>query len=177
MIGLPNTPAQQADGSLDSPLIGSVGLRQRVTHGAKNQRIMARDNYTCVYCGCDLLASLDALINSSIDHVVPRAAGGTHDTTNLVACCSACNRLKTNVPALTVGEGQVIVTRHRAILIPLLRHRIAELGFEFLRQAEPSFPAPLFVDAASVLAGQVDGIRQAVETINRFAEVMQGGAL
>lgn len=49
--------------------------------------VLARDNYTCQYCGVrhrDL----------TIDHVVPRWAGGPHTWDNLVACCRRCNLKK-----------------------------------------------------------------------------------
>jgi 5-methylcytosine-specific restriction endonuclease McrA len=44
--------------------------------------ILARDRYVCAYCGAPA---------NSVDHVVPRAAGGTDRPTNLVACCTSCN--------------------------------------------------------------------------------------
>jgi 5-methylcytosine-specific restriction endonuclease McrA len=49
--------------------------------------ILARDNYTCQYCG---IRGKDL----TIDHVVPRWAGGPHTWDNLVACCRRCNLKK-----------------------------------------------------------------------------------
>jgi len=49
--------------------------------------ILARDNYTCQYCG---VRGKDL----TIDHVVPRWAGGPHTWDNLVACCRRCNLKK-----------------------------------------------------------------------------------
>lgn len=51
-------------------------------------RIVARDGHQCQYCGVhdDLTA----------DHVEPMTRGGTHEDTNLVACCLTCNRKKSN---------------------------------------------------------------------------------
>lgn len=49
--------------------------------------ILARDNYTCQYCGArgrDL----------TLDHVIPRWAGGPQTWDNLVACCRKCNLKK-----------------------------------------------------------------------------------
>ncbi len=49
--------------------------------------VLARDNYTCQYCGCrnkDL----------TIDHVIPKWAGGPNTWDNLVACCRRCNLKK-----------------------------------------------------------------------------------
>lgn len=49
--------------------------------------ILARDNYTCQYCG---VRNRDL----TIDHVLPRWAGGPHTWDNLVACCRRCNLKK-----------------------------------------------------------------------------------
>ena len=49
--------------------------------------VFARDNYTCQYCGStgkDL----------TIDHVVPKRAGGGMQWENLVTCCRRCNTKK-----------------------------------------------------------------------------------
>jgi 5-methylcytosine-specific restriction endonuclease McrA len=49
--------------------------------------ILARDQYTCQYCGAknkDL----------TLDHVTPRWAGGQNTWDNLVACCRRCNLKK-----------------------------------------------------------------------------------
>lgn len=49
--------------------------------------VLARDNYTCQYCG---VKGKDL----TIDHVVPKWAGGPHSWDNLVACCRRCNLKK-----------------------------------------------------------------------------------
>jgi 5-methylcytosine-specific restriction endonuclease McrA len=49
--------------------------------------ILARDNYTCQYCGHrghDL----------TVDHVIPRRLGGPTTWENLVCCCKKCNTRK-----------------------------------------------------------------------------------
>ncbi|MBS1719386.1 MAG: HNH endonuclease [Armatimonadetes bacterium] len=48
--------------------------------------ILARDNYTCQYCGSKK--------DLTIDHVIPRWVGGPHTWDNLVACCRRCNLAK-----------------------------------------------------------------------------------
>ncbi len=48
--------------------------------------ILARDNYTCQYCG--------SRKDLTIDHVLPRWTGGPHTWDNLVACCRRCNLKK-----------------------------------------------------------------------------------
>lgn len=49
--------------------------------------VLARDRYTCQYCG---IRGKDL----TIDHVVPKWAGGPHTWDNLVACCRRCNLKK-----------------------------------------------------------------------------------
>ncbi len=51
--------------------------------------ILARDDYTCQYCGERKRAL-------TVDHVIPRYKGGQHTWTNLVCCCMACNNKKGN---------------------------------------------------------------------------------
>ncbi len=51
--------------------------------------VLARDNYTCQYCGKQSR-------NLTIDHVIPREQGGETTWENLVACCPECNHKKGN---------------------------------------------------------------------------------
>ena len=55
----------------------------------KRDRVFARDDYRCVYCGKRFAA--DEL---SVDHVEPRVRGGDQSTGNLVTACKGCNTLK-----------------------------------------------------------------------------------
>jgi 5-methylcytosine-specific restriction endonuclease McrA len=48
-------------------------------------RVLARDNYTCVYCGKRA---------ETVDHVIPQNYGGSDLPSNLVAACWECNNLK-----------------------------------------------------------------------------------
>jgi hypothetical protein len=52
----------------------------------RRRAIYQRDRYRCVWCGC--YCSSDTL---TLDHVTPRAHGGTHATRNLVTACLSCN--------------------------------------------------------------------------------------
>jgi 5-methylcytosine-specific restriction endonuclease McrA len=51
--------------------------------------LLARDNFNCQYCGCDL-----EYRESTIDHVVPRSQGGVTSWDNVVSACHTCNRKK-----------------------------------------------------------------------------------
>lgn len=56
--------------------------------------VLRRDNHSCRYCGRS--APEVAL---TVDHVVPKALGGSDDPSNLVAACRDCNGGKSSVPA------------------------------------------------------------------------------
>lgn len=49
--------------------------------------ILARDNYTCQYCG-------HKSSDLTVDHIIPRRLGGGNTWDNLVACCKKCNTKK-----------------------------------------------------------------------------------
>ena len=51
--------------------------------------IFARDNYTCQYCG---MVTKDL----TIDHIIPKRAGGPATWENLVCCCKKCNAKKSD---------------------------------------------------------------------------------
>lgn len=56
-------------------------------------RILRRDGFRCVYCG---RTAADSRLE--VDHIVPRAAGGGHEDTNLVTACRDCNQGKSAEP-------------------------------------------------------------------------------
>jgi hypothetical protein len=60
----------------------------RLSIGRGYRGILERDDYVCQY-GCGKRAT-------TIDHVLPRAQGGTSVPTNLVAACIECNQKKGN---------------------------------------------------------------------------------
>jgi 5-methylcytosine-specific restriction endonuclease McrA len=49
------------------------------------QRILQRDGHTCQQCGME---------GNSVDHIVPRQAGGTDHEWNLQTLCVSCNSSK-----------------------------------------------------------------------------------
>ena len=77
---------------IESP--ATVRLLSRVTRKwfaprFRKSAIYCRDNWSCQYCGCHLSKS-----NATIDHVIPRAKGGSTSWKNCVASCKDCNRTK-----------------------------------------------------------------------------------
>lgn len=57
----------------------------------KRARIMKRDKYLCQNCRRDGIATKA----SSVDHIIPKAHGGTDDDFNLESLCWSCHRKKT----------------------------------------------------------------------------------
>lgn len=78
-----------SEGQVDVPSI--VKMNYHVRRPVPKLRlsrhsVLARDNYSCQYCG--------STRELTIDHVLPRWAGGPHTWENLVACCRKCNLKK-----------------------------------------------------------------------------------
>lgn len=53
--------------------------------------VLRRDDHTCRYCGAKAPD-----VEITVDHVVPKALGGSDDPSNLVAACRDCNSGKTS---------------------------------------------------------------------------------
>lgn len=68
-------------------LVRYVYVRYLERGGAASKRgVLARDRYTCVYCG--------KAGATTVDHLLPQSRGGRHTWENLAACCPACNGRK-----------------------------------------------------------------------------------
>lgn len=69
-------------------LVQYVRLPQRKVPPTR-AAIMLRDAHACQYCGVKPGRS-----HLTVDHVLPRSRGGTHDWHNLVTACKSCNQKK-----------------------------------------------------------------------------------
>lgn len=83
-------PLQTVRGGVRAPSV--LKMRYQVRRPMPELRlsrhsILARDNFTCQYCGAKSR-------ELTIDHVVPRWVGGPQAWDNLVACCRRCNLKK-----------------------------------------------------------------------------------
>jgi 5-methylcytosine-specific restriction endonuclease McrA len=58
-------------------------------HKAERLAIYLRDDFTCVYCLRDLHSANP--FDVTLDHLLPRSLGGTHEPTNLMTACRSCN--------------------------------------------------------------------------------------
>ncbi len=65
--------------------------KSRTETTMKRARIYIRDRYCCQYCGKKELAR-----DLTLDHILPRAQGGTTTPQNLVSACKTCNQRKGN---------------------------------------------------------------------------------
>lgn len=75
--------------------------------------VFKRDRFTCSYCG-----KTPPHVLLEVDHVIPKAAGGTDEITNLTTSCQDCNRGKSaglleEGTAPVVGEAAVADLRER----------------------------------------------------------------
>ena len=74
------------------PEVVALSQYDRLPQGSvsfSRRNIFKRDHYTCQYCAVQPGGE-----ELTIDHVVPRAQGGTSSWTNCVLACVACNKRK-----------------------------------------------------------------------------------
>lgn len=89
--------------------------------------VFKRDSFTCRYCG---RAIEDEGVKLEVDHITPKAAGGSDDPTNLITSCWDCNHGKADkslgdrMPSLTEA---MINTRERALQLDEYRQWQASL--------------------------------------------------
>jgi 5-methylcytosine-specific restriction endonuclease McrA len=74
--------------------------------------VMARDHYTCQYCGVHSK-------ELTVDHVIPKEKGGGHVWDNVVACCARCNSKKGN-RTVRDAEMALLTSPRRPRFIPYL---------------------------------------------------------
>lgn len=70
-------------------LVTYIRIPRRWRPPVSRRAVLARDAYTCQYCGAQPGRS-----NLTVDHVIPRSQGGGKSWENLVAACPPCNRRK-----------------------------------------------------------------------------------
>lgn len=93
----------------------------------KRLALYIRDGFACVYCGLDLRGAAPADV--TLDHLLPRSAGGKNDATNLVTACKRCNSSRGDQPWVDYATGgardRIEQLRHRVLNIPLAKALIA----------------------------------------------------
>jgi hypothetical protein len=90
-------------------------------------RVLNRDGFTCRYCG-----RAAPTVELVVDHVVPRAAGGTDTEDNLVTACVDCNAGKADLP---LRDATHVAPRHTSVedLIARWRHAGTQLNHKSAR--------------------------------------------
>lgn len=98
-VGVGVTPRRKAHNS--RPGRSSSQLCRPTTRA----RIYLRDGHRCVWCaqrvGC---ARLGMPNDATLDHVIPRAEGGSNRYWNLVTSCQRCNSRRRHESAVTFAE-------------------------------------------------------------------------
>jgi 5-methylcytosine-specific restriction endonuclease McrA len=61
--------------------------RPRLLKRLTRFEVFNRDKFTCQYCGRETK-------DITLDHILPKSRGGTHEWYNVVGCCFACNLRK-----------------------------------------------------------------------------------
>lgn len=72
----------------------------------KRLALYIRDGFTCAYCGRDL-RNADAR-DVTLDHLLPRSAGGSNEATNLITACLRCNSQRGNKAYADYATGGAI---------------------------------------------------------------------
>jgi 5-methylcytosine-specific restriction endonuclease McrA len=70
-------------------LVYYVRIPHRLSLPISRRTVLARDNFTCQYCGGHPDRS-----ELTIDHVLPRCRGGKSTWDNVITACSRCNQIK-----------------------------------------------------------------------------------
>lgn len=88
------SPRMLSSASLQIPVPSVIRLLEYIhipfeRKSLSRKNILLRDHNTCQYCG-----SIFPPQELTLDHVLPRARGGSSTWDNLVACCRRCNNRK-----------------------------------------------------------------------------------
>lgn len=94
--------------------------------------VLQRDRFRCVYCGRG-----SDTVELHVDHVVPRAAGGSDESTNLVTACADCNMGKLDAPiALPDYVSPVAIPKRQRTY----RRAVKSPPGEWLEEAKRRYP-------------------------------------
>jgi 5-methylcytosine-specific restriction endonuclease McrA len=78
--------------AIEDPTIEGVGYQQGELAGYEfREYVLLRGAHRCAYCGAKG-------VPLQVDHVVPRASGGSNRVSNLVPACTPCNQAKGSRP-------------------------------------------------------------------------------
>lgn len=87
------------------------------------KNILTRDRNTCQYCGHKFNPR-----DLTLDHIMPESRGGPYAWHNLVACCSPCNRKKSN--QTPEEAGMLLLHKPRPSTLHTSRYMLRMIGME-----------------------------------------------
>ena len=94
-VMIENVSFDVAQMSSDTKLIG-IGYQQGPLYDTNLRNfVFSKTNGRCSYCGAKA---------EEVDHIVPRAKGGTDSTYNLTPACKSCNEKKSNLSLKEFGK-------------------------------------------------------------------------
>ena len=62
-------------------------------HQCKKFRVFIKDDFTCTYCA----KPMSPKTKLTVDHIVPKAKGGTNAYSNITTACQCCNGKKADM--------------------------------------------------------------------------------
>ena len=80
----------------DTPISRATEKWQRLSHAEMRDILYDAQNGVCAGCGRELEKEF-----MELDHIMPRADGGSNDITNRIMLCSPCNRKKSHTLTLS----------------------------------------------------------------------------
>jgi hypothetical protein len=128
--------------------------------------VFKRDRFTCAYCGKH---PPDVLLE--VDHVIPRAAGGSDDIENLVTACWECNNGKSD---RLLDEGSR--PRVSARTVAALEERLAQAKAYMELQGQLSTVADAMVNRLVEMWAKAFGARDVEEDGKRYWRLEGGGS-
>jgi 5-methylcytosine-specific restriction endonuclease McrA len=87
------------------------------------KNLYTRDRNTCQYCGTRTHPR-----DLTLDHIIPESRGGLFTWDNLVACCSPCNRKKSN--NTPEEAGMKLLHKPRPATLHTSRYMLRMIGLE-----------------------------------------------
>lgn len=106
-------------------LVYYVKIPRRMSLPVTRRTVLARDHYTCQYCG-----EMPPHQLLTLDHVVPRSCGGKTTWENVVAACQKCNGRKGNRTPIEANMRLIVEpARPRYLAVAALANMEARLAW------------------------------------------------
>ena len=143
--------------------------------GIKRETLLtlAQCNFTCQYCGRNLLRDVGTFYEATVDHVWPKSHGGRRSRDNVVAACNLCNQLKGDYQPESIEDARAHIAAKRsefvAYFLRMAEYSEVEIPTELT--AEMTLKADLLA-ALGTYAGQAREIVQRVMTFEAQANVV-----